>query len=117
IISLRRDGAATNELTLAATYQGCNEPVGVCYAPINKVNKLILPAALAAVDATAEVSPNAVASTTNDAAAQLFQTPSSSSAAAPIFETETYKIEQMFASGNYWLILSGFFVIGLLLAF
>lgn len=117
IISLRRDGAATNELTLAATYQGCNEPVGVCYAPINKVNKLILPAALAAVDATAEVSPNAVASTINDAAAQLFQTPSSPSAAAPIFETETYKIEQMFASGNYWLILSGFFVIGLLLAF
>ncbi|MDT8363629.1 MAG: protein-disulfide reductase DsbD [Nitrosomonas sp.] len=117
IISLQRDDAAVNELALAATYQGCNEPVGVCYAPINKTNKLVLPAVLASVNAIAgAISPNAVASTRSDAAAQLFQTPASSSA-APIFETETYKIEQMFAGGNYWLILSGFFVIGLLLAF
>lgn len=117
IISLRRDRNATNELALAATYQGCNEPVGVCYAPINKVQQIILPAALAAVDTIAgAISADASASTTrNDTTAQLFQTPSSS--AAPIFETETYKIEQLFASGNYWLILSGFFVIGLLLAF
>ncbi|MEY3121400.1 MAG: hypothetical protein RI993_225 [Pseudomonadota bacterium] len=118
IISLGRDDEAkTNELALAATYQGCNEPVGVCYAPINKTNKLVLPAALAAIDAIAgAISPDAFASAKNDATSQLFQTPAFSSS-APIFETETYKIEQMFASGNYWLILSGFFVIGLLLAF
>jgi len=117
IISLRRDQTTTNELVLAATYQGCNEPVGVCYAPINKINKLVLPVALAAVDAVAgAISRDATASIGNDATSQLFQTPSLTPA-APFIETETYKIEQMFATGNYWLILSGFFVIGLLLAF
>ncbi len=117
IISLQRDSTATNELALAATYQGCNEPVGVCYAPINKVNQIILPAALATANAIAgAISSDVTASTKNDSSTQLFQTPSSSSA-VPIFETENYKIEQMFTSGNYWLILSGFFVIGLLLAF
>lgn len=117
VISLQRDPAATNELTLSSTYQGCNEPVGVCYAPINKINKLVLPAALTVTDAvTGAISANATAPTQNDAIEQSFQTPSSP-AAAPIFETESYKIEQMFASGDYWLVLSGFFVIGLLLAF
>ncbi|HRB21857.1 MAG TPA: protein-disulfide reductase DsbD N-terminal domain-containing protein, partial [Nitrosomonas sp.] len=36
IITLKRDHSASEQsLTLAATYQGCNEPVGVCYAPIH----------------------------------------------------------------------------------
>src|SRR5690606_28261508 len=42
IISLRRDGAATNELTLAATYQVCNVPVGASSAPYNKVHTICL---------------------------------------------------------------------------
>ncbi|HBV21680.1 MAG TPA: thiol:disulfide interchange protein, partial [Nitrosomonas sp.] len=33
IISLKRKAATTEQpLKLAATYQGCNEPIGVCYA-------------------------------------------------------------------------------------
>jgi thiol:disulfide interchange protein DsbD len=35
----------------------------------------------------------------------------------PAIETEAYKIDRMFESGNFWLILTGFFGIGLLLAF
>lgn len=112
IISLKRDPSATDQLSLTATYQGCNEPVGVCYAPIKKESNLTLPAIQAAVNAVAEtISSNASAARV-DATAELFQTPSS-----PAIETESYKIEQMFASGSFGLILTGFFGIGLLLAF
>ena len=39
IISLRREAPAPEQtLTLATTYQGCNEPVGVCYAPKKKTS-------------------------------------------------------------------------------
>lgn len=113
IISLKRDDAAHEQpLTLSATYQGCNEPVGVCYAPINKVIELTLPAVKAAIDAVADAVSNP-ATAAVDATAELFQLPSR----APSIETESYKIERMFESGDYWLILSGFFVVGLFLSF
>tara|TARA_R110002073_G_scaffold114673_3_gene251988 strand:+ start:3440 stop:5365 length:1926 start_codon:yes stop_codon:yes gene_type:complete len=114
IISLKREVSTTDQvLNLAATYQGCNEPIGVCYAPINKVVDLTLPAMKAAVDIVAEaVSGNATAAAP-DTTAELFQMPASS----PAIETESYKIDRMFETGNFWLILSGFFGIGLLLAF
>ena len=113
IISLKRDDAAHEQpLALSATYQGCNEPVGVCYAPIHKVIELTLPAVKTAINAVADaVSLPATAAV--DATAELFQTPSR----APSIETESYKIERMFESGDYWLILSGFFVVGLFLSF
>ncbi|MEK7792603.1 MAG: protein-disulfide reductase DsbD domain-containing protein, partial [Pseudomonadota bacterium] len=114
IISLKREESATDQpLTLAATYQGCNEPIGVCYAPINKIMDLTLPAMKAAVDKVAgAVSGNAAAART-DTMADLFQMPSR----IPAIETESYKIDRMFQTGNFWLILTGFFGIGLLLAF
>jgi len=113
IISLQRDASAPNQLALSATYQGCNEPVGVCYAPINKLNELVLPTIKTAVDTVAGLISGDATAAETDMAAELFQGP----AKAPIVETESYKIERMFASGNFWLILSGFFGIGLLLAF
>lgn len=114
IISLKREESTTDQLlTLAATYQGCNEPIGVCYAPINKVMDLTLPAMKAAVGVVAEaVSGNAAAAKV-DATVDLFQMPSRT----PAIETESYKIDRMFQTGNFWLILTGFFGIGLLLAF
>lgn len=118
IVALKRDGSSTDKLTLVATYQGCNEPIGVCYAPISKVIELTLPVAKAAAGLAASViSNNAVAAPTftagkPDAAAELFQ-----SSPSPAIETESAKIERMFDSGNFWLILTGFFGIGLLLAF
>ena len=120
VISLNREASSTStKLTLVATYQGCNEPIGVCYAPINKVIELTLPVAKAAAGAVASaVSNDAVAATPfsaakPDPAAELFQSPEGS----PAIETESLKIERMFESGNFWLILSGFFGIGLLLSF
>ena len=113
IISLKRDPSSTNQLTLAASYQGCNEPIGVCYAPISKLLELTLPAARAVVGSVAEaVSNNANAARTSSSD-ELFQSPAQSVG----IETESNRIEQMFESGNFWLILTGFFGIGLLLSF
>lgn len=123
LISLKRGTSSSNKLTLVATYQGCNEPMGVCYAPISKVVELTLPAAKAAAGAIATaVSGDAIAappfSTAQsaakaDPAAELFQPP----VRAPAIETESAKIERMFETGNFWLILTGFFGVGLLLSF
>lgn len=115
IISLRREAPAPEQnLALAATYQGCNEPVGVCYAPIKKDINLSLPA-LKAIDAVANAVSGQAAAGPYDATADLFEL--SPQSRAPVIETEAYKIDRMFDTGNYWLILTGFFGIGLLLAF
>ena len=117
LIFLKRDASSSDKLTLVATYQGCNEPIGVCYAPINKVIELTLPMAKAAAGAVADaMSSSAVAAPSGalkpDAAAELFP-----SAGSPAIETESNRIERMFQSGNFGLILTGFFGIGLLLSF
>ncbi|MGH8804072.1 MAG: protein-disulfide reductase DsbD N-terminal domain-containing protein, partial [Polaromonas sp.] len=36
IIGLRQSGTPADQVELRATYQGCNEPLGVCYPPIEK---------------------------------------------------------------------------------
>lgn len=114
VISLKREDSASElPLTLSATYQGCNEPVGVCYAPISKVIDLTLPAVQAVIGTVAEAVSREATAAGIDATAELFQLPSK----APAIETEAYKIDRMFQSGDYWLILTGFFGIGLLLAF
>ena len=120
VISLKREISASNQLTLAATYQGCNEPIGVCYAPIDKVIKLTLPVAKAAVGVIADsVSNDATAATDfintrqKDPTAELFQP----SVRQRSVESESKEINKMFEGGNFWLILTSFFGIGLLLSF
>ncbi len=113
VIALKRGIEAPDQLSLASTYQGCNEPVGVCYAPIKKINEVTLPAIKAAVNTVAETLSGNAAAAPIDSTATLFQTPSR----PPAIETESFKIEQMFASGSFGLILAGFFGIGLLLSF
>lgn len=120
VIYLKRDITASNQLTLAATYQGCNEPIGVCYAPIDKMIKLTLPVAKAAAGAIAEaVSNDATAATEfletkkEDPATKLFQSPDLQRS----IQSESGKINKMFEGGDFWLILTSFFGIGLLLSF
>ena len=120
VISLKREVSASNQLTLAATYQGCNEPIGVCYAPIDKVIKLTLPVAKAAVGVIADsVSNDATAATDfiktkkADPTAKLFRFSDNRRSV----ESESIKINRMFEGGNFWLILTSFFGIGLLLSF
>jgi thioredoxin:protein disulfide reductase len=120
VISLKREISASNQLTLAATYQGCNEPIGVCYAPIDKVIKLTLPVAKAAVGVIADsVSNDATAATDfirtkqEDPTSELFRFSDNRRSV----ESESIKINKMFEGGNFWLILTSFFGIGLLLSF
>ena len=115
IISLKREISETDEpLLLAATYQGCNEPIGVCYAPIHEDVNLTLPPALtAAVGLVAEAISGSATAAVPDATEELFQM----RPGIPAIETESYKIDRMFETGNFWLILTGFFGIGLLLSF
>lgn len=118
IITLKReDGVNERPLTLAASYQGCNEPVGVCYAPIHKTIDLTLPAVKAAIGAVADAMSKPATAAQVDNNIALFQMPASGASAVPAIETEAYKIDQMFKTGDFWLILTGFFGIGLLLAF
>jgi thiol:disulfide interchange protein DsbD len=44
LVHLRRSDARALALTLHVGYQGCNEPIGVCYSPIEKWLRLELPA-------------------------------------------------------------------------
>ena len=117
VISLKRpEKSAAESLLLTATYQGCNEPVGVCYAPIKKEFDIALPA-MQAVNAVANAVSGQASAAPYDPAVDLFQMPAQSSQRIPAIETEAYKIDRMFETGSFWLILSGFFGIGLLLAF
>lgn len=116
-ISLKRDDPSPRKLTLLATYQGCNEPLGVCYAPISKEVELMLPAVKAAAGAIANALSGSATAATSSAAGQGASEELFPSQASPAIETESFKIERMFETRDFWLILTGFFGIGLLLAF
>ena len=120
VISLKREISAATQLSIAATYQGCNEPIGVCYAPIDKLIKLTLPVAKSVAGVLADsISNDATAETDfiktkqTDPKSELLALPDSRRS----IESESKKIGKMFEGGNFWLILASFFGIGLLLSF
>jgi thiol:disulfide interchange protein DsbD len=120
VISLKREISASTKLTLTATYQGCNEPIGVCYAPIDKIIKLTLPVAKSVVGVLADSVSNDATAATNfiktkqaDPKSELLRLPDNRRSV----ESESIKIDKMFEDGNFWLILTSFFGIGLLLSF
>ncbi len=96
-ILLDRSTNAAGDATFNATYQGCSEQ-GLCYPPVNQAIKISLPAAGVGLPAA----------TPSETATAL-------STAAPV--SENSKIAQLLNSGNFWLVISFFFVAGLLLAF
>ena len=120
VISLKREIPTSTQLSLAATYQGCNEPIGVCYAPIDKLIKLTLPVAKSVAGVLANsVSNDATAATDfiktkqTEPKSELLELPDNRRS----IESESIKIGKMFEGGNFWLILASFFGIGLLLSF
>lgn len=120
VISLKREISAATQLSIAATYQGCNEPIGVCYAPIDKLIKLTLPVAKSVAGVLVDsISNDATAATDfiktkqTDPKSELLALPDSRRS----IESESKKIGKMFEGGNFWLILASFFGIGLLLSF
>jgi thiol:disulfide interchange protein DsbD len=87
-VTLSRALASGEQLVLEATWQGCNEAVGVCYPPITRDFTLT---------AGASVSASAVA-------------------AEPASESDTSRIERVLKGGSFWPVLVTFFGLGLLLA-
>ena len=96
VIGLRRPEASADRMTLRASYQGCNEPLGVCYPPIEKSVVVALAGAAAS---PADSSLAAAASRTSDD------------------PSDEGRVRQLFAGGSTWALLAAFFGFGLLLAF
>ncbi len=95
-LTLSRALAAGEKLVLEATWQGCNEAVGVCYPPIKRDFSLAPQGGVAPV---AERDPAA--------------SPAEPAAAA---ESDTSKIERVLKGGSFWAVVATFFGFGLLLA-
>ncbi len=92
-VTLSRALAAGEQLVLEATWQGCNEAVGVCYPPITRDFMLTAGSAGAAVTASAQAVP-----------------------AEPVIESDTSRIERVLTGGSFWPVVATFFGLGLLLA-
>jgi len=95
IIALRQAGERVDQVQLRASYQGCNEPLGVCYPPVEKTVTVALPAA-------AGPPPVQVGATPGPPAAD----PSDSDA-----------VRQLFTRSSRWVLVAAFFGFGALLAF
>jgi thiol:disulfide interchange protein DsbD len=110
VIALRHASSPPRELQLRATYQGCNEPQGVCYPPIDKTVVVALTgAAMAAVPGAPSSfeTPKAVAPASVGAAAGTVSPDAS----------DPDVLHRLFAQGDRWLLVAAFFGFGLLLAF
>ena len=103
-ITLERAGSAARNITLEASYQGCKDK-SLCYPPINKTISIALPEVTGASPAKTSTVTPAVAQQ-----AQAMPPP------APA-DSEGSKIAKLFKQGSFWLIVSSFFGLGLLLAF
>ena len=92
-VSLSRALAAGEQLVLEATWQGCNEAVGICYPPINHEFSLVSNGGAVAATAAAVSAP-----------------------AEPASESDTSRIERVLKGGSFWPVVATFFGLGLLLA-
>ena len=95
-VTLSRALAADEKLVLDASWQGCNEAVGICYPPINRDFTLTAGTGVAAAPAAA-------------ASVQA-------AAAESGGESDTSKIERVLKGGSFWGVIATFFGLGLLLA-
>jgi thiol:disulfide interchange protein DsbD len=95
-IHLERSVKTAQDIVVYAVYQGCSEK-GLCYPPVRKNFNLALPAL------TSDAPPVA--------------TPNNNTAPPAAATNENSRIANLLKQGNFWLILSGFFGMGLLLAF
>lgn len=102
----RLSGSISEPLILQASYQGCNDPTGVCYPPINKTLSVVL----AAVAQTSAASAGA-----NVAQAQASSGIPRSTAKVQVSETSL--VRDLFAQDNAWALIAAFFGFGLVLAF
>ena len=105
IIRLASGSTRATSVRLHATYQGCNEPLGVCYPPIDK-------SITVALDAQAGVPASRNGTTSISSSESLVAAVASSGDAS-----DAGQIRRLFSSGGSWALLGAFFGFGLLLAF
>lgn len=99
-LTLSRALTANEKLVIDATYQGCNDKVGVCYPPLTRNFTL------ASSTSSGGSVVSALATTSDTAAA--------TTGAGP--ESDTSRIERILKGGSFWVVLIGFFGFGLLLS-
>ncbi len=121
-VTLTRALAAGEKLVMAATWQGCNGAVGVCYPPLKRDFTLTGAGVSAAVAAPVSgpaaaianegiALPEAASAATPEAVASA---PADTAAAAS--ESDTSRIERVLKGGSFWAVVATFFGLGLLLA-
>ncbi|WP_159016577.1 protein-disulfide reductase DsbD [Cognatiluteimonas profundi] len=130
-LPLRRAASGPVEVTLTATFQGC-QTGGICYPPMVRKVSLALPAAIAATTAAAAAplaadggaDANAATAAPQPAVAAPTQAGKGAIAAvagtpllADTGQSEDSRLASGLAGSNRWLTLLGFFGAGLLLAF
>ncbi|AOW13364.1 thiol:disulfide interchange protein [Hydrogenophaga crassostreae] len=99
VIKLRSSGDQKESVELLASYQGCNEPLGVCYPPIEKTVNVSLLAASVSGPSPPEPAVNA----------------SKGATTAPSSDLDTVRL--LFANQSRWALVAAFFGFGFLLAF
>ncbi|MEO5882293.1 MAG: protein-disulfide reductase DsbD domain-containing protein, partial [Caldimonas sp.] len=109
VIRLGGSGERGKSLELLATYQGCNEPLGVCYPPIETT----VTVAFAGGATGAGPGPGPGAADPRSSLSGAARTPTAANAEA----AEDGYFRQLFAAGGSWAIVAAFFGFGLLLAF
>jgi thiol:disulfide interchange protein DsbD len=131
-VPVARASAAELAVPLKVVYQGCAH-AGLCYPPITKEITVTLPAGTAGTPgstgqaASVDASPTGAAAATNgagsafaaaDGTADLKASNSGTSApTAAGFVSEQDRFAALITSGNIFLMLGGFFLAGLVLAF
>ena len=113
-VALINNSPVAQNIILEATYQGCSEN-GLCYPPINKEIKLLLPAP-ASVAAAAPVAPKIATSLKSPAKTDPAVSPALAKPDSADAPSENSKIAQIFKQKSFWLVVSFFFGAGLLLA-
>ncbi len=106
VIHLSPAGAHARSIRLHASYQGCNEPRGVCYPPIEKTLTVAMDGLGAA---SAQAPPDKGVGSAGVAAGPRTKAQDDAS--------ETGRIRRMFSSGGPWALVAAFFGFGVLLAF
>ncbi len=94
VIRLVQSGAPATSIRLHATYQGCNEPLAVCYPPIDKTLTVALDPGTFGVTSAGAGSTSVAGGASEDS-----------------------RIRELFTEGGSWAVLAAFFGFGILLAF
>jgi thiol:disulfide interchange protein DsbD len=118
-LPLRQRPAGATDLTLVATFQGC-QTGGICYPPMTRSVSLALPAAQTPAGATSVATRDR---STDTAPIATDVAPTTAPASAPAARADRTgladdsRLAAALAGSSRWLTLLGFFGAGLLLAF